>query len=226
MRVALLADAHVGGPGGSGELLVEQLDALDPSSCSQLVILGDLFQVWVAERRFETDEIRRVLPAIRALVDRGVPVHYVEGNRDFFLRRSAYESLFASVGPEHEFGAHGRRFLVVHGDGLNPADWRYRFWRFLSKNRLSRLFSTLIPGPVVDRVVFGTERRLGETNFEHKVTIPREVIADYARRRFASGYDVLLLGHYHRELRMGLSEGEVWILEAWFDSRSLAWVEE
>lgn len=221
MTVALLADAHIGGPGGEPGPLVEQLEALRGGDCRRLVVLGDLFQVWVASPRYETEEVRLVLAALGRLADAGIALDYVEGNRDFFLAGSGYAELFESVGTELAFETGGKRYLAVHGDGLNPADRQYRFWRWLSKSALSRLLMRRLPTALARWSVHRTERGLARTNFQHKARIPEEAILAYARERLAEGHDSLLLGHFHEERRWRVPEGEVWLLDAWFSSRRI-----
>lgn len=221
MTVALLADAHIGGPGGSAGPLVEQLRSLPESDCERLVLLGDLFQVWVASPRYESEEIRRVVAALGELAAAGIALDYVEGNRDFFVAESPYAAVFERVAPELSFEAGGLRYLAVHGDGLNPADRQYRFWRWLSKSLPSRLLMKHLPRRVARWAVHRTERGLAGTNFQHKARIPERAILAYADRRLAEGYDMLVLGHFHEERRWTVPAGEVWLLDSWFHSRRI-----
>lgn len=224
MAVAVLADAHLGGPGGAGEDLVQELEKLEPRVCDLLLVLGDLFHVWVGDRRYETEEIRRLLPVLDGVRERGMELRYVEGNRDFFLADSPYAGSFDSIGREQAFRIGGVRYLAVHGDGLNDRDWRYRFWRRLSKNPFSRSLSRHLPAGLARRVVSSMDRRLSETNFEHKACIPEAVIRRYAQERLAEGHDVMLLGHFHEAKRWQVTGGEVRIVDAWFRSRRLEWL--
>ena len=224
MAVAVVADAHLGGPGGSAEPLVRQLDALDARECERLVLLGDLFQVWVGNDRFETPEIAAVVDCLRRVRRSGIPLHYIEGNRDFFIAGSSYEEIFDSVGTEFVFSAGGKRYLAVHGDGINEQDYLYRFWRRLSKNRLSRWAMNRLPRGLASRLIFGFERELGKTNFKHKRRMPEEVIVQYAQRRLALQFDAVLLGHFHEPFRRPLEHGEVIVFDAWFRSRRVEWL--
>lgn len=223
-RIALLADAHIGGPGGSAEPLVAQLEALSETGVGRLVVMGDLFQAWVADARYETDDVRKILAAIGRLRDDGIVVDYIEGNRDFFVAGSAYAGAFDSVGTEVAFEAGGLRYLVVHGDGLNDRDRQYLFWRWLSKSRPVRWFMFHLPRALARWLVHRTERRLAETNFKHKQRIPEEAICSYGARRFAEGHDRLLLGHFHEPRQWQVEGGEIRLLDAWFNSRRLEWL--
>lgn len=223
--VAVVADAHLGGPGGEAAPLVAQLEAIAERS-RRLVLLGDLFQGWVGFRRFETPQIAAVAAALRRLRGQGVRVDYVEGNRDFFLARGPYADCFDAVVHEVAFTAGGVRFLAVHGDGLDERDRQYRFWRRASKSALSRLVISKTPRALARRLVWKTEARLARTNLEHKRRIPKEALVRYAGRRLAAGHDVLLLGHFHEEHRWPVAGGLLWLLPAWFDSRRPVWLPE
>ncbi len=224
MKTALLADAHLSGPGGPAGPLVAQLGMLPDLGCRRLVLMGDLFQAWVGLRRFETPDIAATVGALRQLRRRGVAIDYVEGNRDFFLAGGPYADAFDRVATEVSFQVDGVRYLAVHGDGLNDDDWRYRFWRSLSKSPVSRVFAGCVPGGVARRLVASTEQRLSHTNFKHRHELPRAAIHRYAERRLAEGHDVLLLGHFHEAHSWQVAGGEVRLLAAWFRTRTLEWL--
>jgi UDP-2,3-diacylglucosamine pyrophosphatase LpxH len=224
VSTAIIADAHVGGPGGPAGPLVAQLRELPARGCRRLVLMGDLFQAWIGFPRFETADIAAVAAALRDLRRQGIEIDYVEGNRDFFLAGSPYADAFDRVGLETSFTADGVRYLAVHGDGLNDRDWKYNFWRKLSKSAPTRFLVGHIPRALAHRMVHGTERRLSQTNFKHKAALPEEPIRRYAERRLAEGYDVLLLGHFHEPRVWQVPGGEVRLLDAWFRSRAVEWV--
>lgn len=223
-RVAVVADAHLGGPGGPAAALIEQLRRLPEQGCRRLVLLGDLFQIWIGDRRYETPDIFQVVAALADLRRAGIRVDYIEGNRDFFLAGSPYDHAFDTVGGEVAFEAGGTRYLAVHGDGLDRRDRKYRFWRAVSKSRPSRFVICRVPRRFAQRFVFGTERTLSATNQEYKRHIPMEVLRDYGCRRLAEGHDVLLLGHFHEPRVLVLPEGEVRLLDAWYHRREIVWL--
>ena len=177
-RVAVVADAHLGGPGGPAGPLVEQLRRLPDEGCGHLLLLGDLFQLWIGDRRYETDDIVQVVEALVALRRAGLRVDYIEGNRDFFIGRSPYAHAFDRVTNEVSLELGGVRYLAVHGDGLDRRDWKYRFWRALSKSTPSRLVAQNMPRRIAGAMAHGTEQRLSETNQRHKRFIPEDVLRE------------------------------------------------
>lgn len=218
-RVAVIADSHLGGPGGPIEPLLDQLRGLPAEGIGRLILLGDIFQAWVGLPRFETPEIARFVAALRELRRLGLRIDYIEGNRDFFLAKSPYRDAFDSVGLETSFEVGGIRYLAVHGDGLNDRDWQYRTWRRLSKSLPVELALRALPRRLAHAMVASTDRRLANTNFKHRAALPEAAIRTFAERRLAEGHDVLLLGHFHEERTWRVGKGEVRLLEAWFKCR-------
>jgi UDP-2,3-diacylglucosamine hydrolase len=219
--LALVADAHLGGPGGDPEPLLAQLRALPGSGCERLLFMGDLFQAWVGFPQFEPHGLAELLPLLTRLRAGGIRVDYLEGNRDFFLAGSPYAEFFDFVGDEIAFLSGGVRYLAVHGDGLDDNDVQYRLWRRATKSPPVRLLIRALPARLARRLVDSTERKLAQTNFKHRVEIPVAAIERFAARRLQAGHDVLLLGHFHEERRWQVPGGEVWLLPAWFRTRRL-----
>lgn len=224
MPIAVVTDAHIGGPGGEAGPLVEQLRSLPAEGATRLLLLGDLFQAWVGYRQYETAGTRVFLEAIADLRSTGLRVDYVEGNRDFFLAQGPYRHSFDSVGFECAFESAGVRYLAVHGDGLNDRDRQYLAWRWLSKSVPVKLLVRAAPHAIVGRFVDAAERKLSRTNFKHKSVVPEAAIRRYGTRRLAEGHDVLLLGHFHEPRSFRVPGGEIRLLDAWFRSRRVEWL--
>ncbi|MGB5515758.1 MAG: hypothetical protein WBP36_14645, partial [Thermoanaerobaculia bacterium] len=146
LPVAIVADAHIGGPGGPAGPLVEQLEGLARGEPGHLILMGDLFHVWVGQRTYETVEIHQVVTALSDLRRAGWRIDYIEGNRDFFIAEGPYAELFDTVAYEVSFQVGDRSYLAIHGDGLNEEDRLYQFWRWLSKSAPSRFFMLHLPG--------------------------------------------------------------------------------
>ena len=220
---AVFADCHVGRRPGDEGPFFDALDAARRHGVGAITLLGDTFHYFIARRNFETPAIREFLRRAETLKNAGVAVTYVEGNRDFFLRGSYAEKYFGRVCDEETFQAGPRRFFATHGDRLNDRDYPYRFWRFLSKNPVSRAAAGLVPRGIANRFVRSVEARLDRSNFKHKSRLPLEKIREFARRRIAEGSDVVLLGHFHKSWADDLGPGRVEILPAFVDEKR--WME-
>src|SRR6478672_8374073 len=94
---AVFADCHVGRrPDDDGPFL-EALNRAADRGATEISLLGDIFHFFIAHPKFETPAIRRFLEAADGLRARGVPITYIEGNREFFLRGSYAEPHFQEV---------------------------------------------------------------------------------------------------------------------------------
>jgi UDP-2,3-diacylglucosamine hydrolase len=220
---AVFADCHVGRRPGDEEPFLEALEQARRRGARAISLLGDVFHYFIAHPNFETPVIRAFLERVERLTAEGIPVTYIEGNRDFFLRGSYAERYFRKVVEEETFQAGPRRFLLTHGDLLNERDYPYRFWRFLSKNPVSRAAAGVLPRRAANRFVWSVEARLDRSNFKHKTRLPLEMIRAFAERRFREGIDVVLLGHFHKSWAESHGAGRVEILPAFVDERR--WME-
>jgi len=195
---------------------LERLEALAPAA---LYLDGDLFHYLIAHPKFVTPAVEHVFAAFRRLRDSGVAVHYVEGNRDFFLRGSFAEAAVTDVAMEYAFTAGARRYLIVHGDMINDRDYPYRFWRRASKNPVSRLSVSLIPRQTARRFVDNVEKRLARSNFKHKYRLPVEQMKRYAAKRARQGITDVVFGHFHEKVILPGEGATVTILPAWFENQ-------
>jgi UDP-2,3-diacylglucosamine hydrolase len=210
------------------------LDLADPQSvapfldflaglkgCPQLVILGDLFDVWVGPAQMSVGEAPRVLGALAHLEKQGTKLFVVHGNRDFLLERHFAERVWGTLLPDG-FVARlpdGTRMLCVHGDTLCTKDKGYQ-----------RLRRVLRSGPMLSiapRLPYWFARadakRLRRASVEaiavklpDEKSIQREAVAEAAREHRAS---IVLCGHAHAFRDERLGETRWIVLDAFGGSR-------
>jgi UDP-2,3-diacylglucosamine hydrolase len=221
-RVLIVADAHLGSTPGDVEAFVAFLRAEPPAG--HLVLLGDLFDLWIGAPRLQTPAHRRVLEALRNLRAAGARLWYVEGNRDYFLGEAFCPDPFAGVaceGLDLEIG--GVRGRFEHGDRINVADRTYQRWRRFSRSAPVRRAFTALPGGVAERLSGWLERRMRSTNLPHRARFPEDLCRARASRAFAAGIDRFFLGHFHRawdwEAREGDRPCRAVVVPAWQQTR-------
>ncbi len=104
----------------------------DAVSADALYILGDLFEYWIGDDAAEALGHEAVLRALRRLTDRGTPVFFMHGNRDFlvdgeFSRRTGCRILTDPTVVE----LYGEPVLLTHGDRLCTEDHAHQEFRKL-----------------------------------------------------------------------------------------------
>jgi UDP-2,3-diacylglucosamine hydrolase len=217
-QIFVIGDSHIGlGDSSDAPILawLERLAALQPRA---LYLNGDLFHYFIADEKFTTASVERVFAGLRQLRESGTEVHYVEGNRDFFLRGSFAEKAVSDVGVEYIVRAGDRKYLIVHGDMINDRDLPYRFWRFASKNRLSKLALRFVPKRGARNFVDYVEKRLAGGNFKHKLQLPIGRMEAYGRRRGGEGFTDIVFGHFHQKLVLPTPGARVTILPPWYET--------
>jgi len=220
-RLALIGDVH----------LEDGDDALEPfcamlgdvaARCDRLVLMGDLFNLWVGQEVMQLSHHRRVVEALRQVRRSGVAVDYVEGNRDYrigkLFERDAFDHVWTD-GVAYRVG--DRSVWAIHGDLTNPNDQQYRRWRRWSRGRLLWGLLNLIPQRSRQRVADSLELRMRRTNQEFKREFPTEAVLRYGQRFLQAGCTDVVLGHFHieRELESSEPAGRVWVLPEWKGSR-------
>ena len=166
-------------------------------------MLGDLFDFWFEYRHTVPRRHFRVLNALAALVERGIPVTFFGGNHDFWVGSFLEQEIGCRVtyGPL-EVVEQGRRIFLAHGDGLARGDYGYLFLRGVLRNRWCiagyRLLHPDLGIPLARWSSKLSRHTRDESSFD--VEWLRDQIA---APRFAAGCDAALVGHFHhpRHLR-------------------------
>ena len=216
-QIIVIGDSHIGLGDGSEKDVSAWLDRLAAISPRALYLNGDLFHYLIAHPKFRTSSVEKVLEKFREIRDRGIAIHYIEGNRDFFLRGSFVEDAVTDIAIEYALPAGDKRYLIIHGDMINDRDWPYRFWRRASKNPFTKLAINFIPKRVARSFVDSMERRLARSNFKHKMQMPVDLMQAYARKRGGEGFTDVVFGHFHNKTVMPGST-TVTVLPPWYET--------
>lgn len=218
-QIFVIGDSHIGLADGNEKPIIDWLERFAALKPRALYLNGDLFHYLIAHPKFTTASVEKVFEKFREVRDRGIAIHYVEGNRDFFLKGSFVEHAVTDIGIEYPFTAGSKRYLIIHGDMINDRDLPYRFWRFASKNPISKLGINLIPKKTARNFVESVERRLSKTNFKHKSKLPLELMAAYGRKRGRAGVTDIVFGHFHEKVVMPTDGGAtITILPPWYET--------
>lgn len=218
-QIFVIGDSHIGLADGNEKPISEWLDRLARLKPKALYLNGDLFHYLIPHRKFSTPSVEKVFRKFREVVDSGVPIHYVEGNRDFFLKGSFVEKAVTDVRTEYEVCAGNEKYLIVHGDMINDRDWQYRFWRRASKNPVMKLALELVPERIARKLVDDVEKGLAKSNFKHKTRLPVQLMDAYGKNRGREGFTHVVFGHFHHKLvRPNEGGATIAILPAWYES--------
>jgi len=180
----------------------------------RLVVLGDLFDVWVGRAQERLPLGPAVLDALRDLVASGTRLEILHGNRDFLLDRSFEERTGARVHPQGVVGlaAGDKRILLIHGDELCTKDLGYQRLKRVVRSSPVRALSRALPLPVATSLA----RKLRRSSVRAlSVKLPEEkALQESACRELAALHRArtVVCGHAHRFRDETLSDGTRWIV--------------
>lgn len=213
--VAFIGDSHLLAGDETVDRFLLFLDTA-PARFDRLVLVGDIFDLWLARPHLHEEHHRRVLAALAEARDAGLAVDYVVGNRDFGVERLP-ATAFARVATVW-LAEPGERpaWLAEHGDLINEDDRQYRAWRSFARSRPVLGSFLRLPGRLGVPLSQWLERRMRTSNLAYKRAFPEAHAVQRAERLFErSGARYLVLGHFHQELRFPAGDGEVLVLPSW-----------
>ncbi len=209
-RAIFVSDLHLGtayaGARGDREALFERFLLGLEGTVTQLYLLGDVFEFWMEYRHFIPKHHIGVLAALHRLRKSGMEIHYAGGNHDFNLG-TFFEKSLDIVTHDGPFEAHlqGKRLLLLHGDGMNPADWKYRIVQKILRHPLSNWAWKLLHPDFGMKIALG----VGKTSRDQHHGEPRDLnrYEAEARTLLKQGYDIVMHGHVHAGFVKALPEG-------------------
>lgn len=190
------ADPHFYDGDPALTVFLRWLEAFESSGTPTLVLLGDLFQVWLGMAGAGTAEQGRVLDALGGLTGRGRTVVYLAGNRDYFVEGPARQAGI-SVAESWEIRAQDVLVHFEHGDLINTSDRNYLRWREISRSGAVRALVNVLRPSWQLRLARRLEASLAETNRAYKNYEPADELETWAEGLARRGVDLAVLGHFH-----------------------------
>jgi UDP-2,3-diacylglucosamine hydrolase len=189
----------------------------------RVVLMGDLFNLWIAAPELEQEHHRAVTACLRSMRSQGTEIHYLVGNRDYRIAREHAGGAFDTVsdsGLREDWG--GRGIWAAHGDLVNPKDLQYRAWRTVSRSTAAWWLYSAIPRARRFAIAESIEKKMRATNVDMKQTFPEALVREYASRHLTRNGGAVVLGHFHveKDLLAGPpGDGRVFVLPEWKGSR-------
>jgi UDP-2,3-diacylglucosamine hydrolase len=190
-----------------------------------LYILGDLFEAWVGDDDPNT-HYAKIKMAIRKVVDKGVPVYFMHGNRDFMIgRQFANETGVQILKDPYPVDMYGQKALLSHGDALCTDDTQYQRVRLMTRNPDWQ--ASILAKPLKERLRIAEEARRQSLERTLNMTMDiMDVNQDEVRRVIKEhGVDVLLHGHTHRpgihSIDLGNRKAKRIVLGDWYRQGSV-----
>ena len=196
-----------------------------------LYILGDLFDAWVGDDD-PNPHFADVKAALKKLVDSGVPVYFMHGNRDFMVGEDFAEETGVRILPDPiSVDLYGENVLLSHGDAMCTDDFEYQQIRVMT--RKPEWQAMMRAKPLEERLLLANAAR--EESIAHGQTMNLDIMdvnANAVKRTILDyGVDILLHGHTHRPdvhfVDVGNRVAKRIVLGDWYEQGSvLRWDED
>ena len=207
-----------------GDQLLTLLEG-EARDADALYILGDLFESWVGDDD-PNEHYATIKAALRALVDSGVPVYFMHGNRDFMIGADfANETGVQILADPTPVNLHGASVVLSHGDALCTDDVEYQQIRVMVRNPDWQ--AMMLTKPIEERLAIAAHARA--QSMERNSSL-NEDIMDVNQGAVENlitehGVDILLHGHTHRpfvhDIEIGDRSAKRIVLGDWYEQGSI-----
>jgi len=190
-----------------------------------LYILGDLFEAWLGDDD-PNPYYSQMKTGLRELVDAGVPVYFMHGNRDFTIGEGFCNETGVSLLKDPTVvNLYGRDVLLCHGDALCTDDVQYQQVRAMTRDPAWQ--AMMLAKSIEERIAFAVQARQesmarGESMSDDIMDVnPDAVIAALREHRV----EIMLHGHTHRpavhEIDLGDAMATRIVLGDWYEQGSV-----
>lgn len=231
-KVYMASDFHFGAPDEVSSKSREEAVARWMDQISQdadhLFLLGDVFDFWFEYKDVIPKGNLLFLSKLLELKRKGIQIHFFTGNHDMWVNDFFSKDLDIPVYRQQQgFIINGKRCLLGHGDGLNPADRGYLFIKKLFANPVCIALYGALPPRWAFHIARKCSQRSRQSHSNQKPIQDKEssTIA-YIRQVCAKEpIDFFFFGHHHSPLQMNISDNTQYInIGDWLSHSSyLAW---
>lgn len=214
MRLFYLSDLHLADDSSPAAARFIGFLGKLPQKQDRLVLGGDIFDLFVGNKRVFRKKFAGVLAAIKKASERGVEIHYLEGNHDFHLAGTfAGLSRFHFHADEFSLRFGKKQFYFSHGDLIDPEDKGYRLLRASTKNFAFRAFVATVPNFMVDKIGNWSSHQSRKYNQTERMATEQQVrlrglYLEFAKAKAGEGADYILIGHSHLPDNVSFPEGQ------------------
>ncbi|WP_370981540.1 UDP-2,3-diacylglucosamine diphosphatase [Agaribacterium sp. ZY112] len=200
-RSVFISDVHLGTKDSKAS---ELNDFLKSHRFDQLYLVGDIFDGWRMRSGIHWHKsFNRIISRVLKISKNDIPVYYITGNHDEFLRKFAnshFENIQLLNRKDH-ICADGRRLLVIHGDQFEGLTHCGRFLKFIGDRGYDFLM-------LINRSVNHLRARFGfgfwsfSAYLKTHLKRAQRYIHDYehavAHGAAKQNYDGVICGHIHQ----------------------------
>lgn len=196
--VVVLSDVHLGTIGCRAEELLKYLNSIQPK---QLILNGDIVDIWQFSKRYWPKSHMRIVKHITSLLSKGIPVQYVTGNHDELLRKFEGFNLGGlSIVNKIILNLDGKKAWIFHGDVFDVT-MQYAKWLTKLGSIGYDLLILINSGVNFFARMLGKEKVSLSRKIKNSVKSAVKYINSFEQTAadiaIEKGYDYVVCGHIH-----------------------------
>jgi UDP-2,3-diacylglucosamine hydrolase len=222
-KIYFASDFHLGYPDHDTSLVRERkvvawLDSIK-TDAQVIFLVGDIFDFWFEYKNVVPKGFVRLLGKLAELTDSGIEIIIFTGNHDIWMFDYFMKEMNIKVYrdfQEYAVLAVGSRqsavstFYIVHGDGLGPGDYGYKFLKKIFESKFCQwAFSWLHPHIGIGLATFwsGSRKDVERIKRELQFRGDGEWLWSFAKEQEAfKHHDFYVFGHRHLLLDLPVGE--------------------
>lgn len=233
MKIICFSDVHLLLHYSSEEkeklVLLEQfLDYIIQEKPAQLIIAGDLFDVWYEYQLVIPKPYFPILHKMATIRESGVKIVYLVGNHDFKFKDFFVKYIPAEIYDDYyEISINDKRYLFAHGDAYTSNDLRYHLLKTILRNRfVNAVFGLVHPDIGLKFGRWMSRSSRNKQDAPTKRNYLEKGLIDFALNKTAAGFDYVVMGHIHDPKIKKLTHGKYINLGDWIQHYSYLYIDE
>lgn len=211
--VDLISDLHL--QAGEPATWAAWRDYMAQTRADAVLILGDLFEVWVGDDAVAQDPFLQACAEVLTQTSQSRHVAFMPGNRDFLVGAGFLSACgLARLEDPTVLELGGQRTLLSHGDALCLDDTAYQAFR--AQVRGSAWQREFLAKPLAERLHLARAMRAQSESQKSSTTVYADADTEMVRHWLqAAGADRLVHGHTHRPADHALGSAHRHVLSDW-----------
>lgn len=213
MSYYFISDIHIKEPNDFGvQLLRKFFNHSNAISGDEVFLVGDIFDLMIGHHTEYFSLYSDFFNGVKSLIEKGVTVHYFEGNHDFHLRKMFRSYCKLNNIPFDKFRLHqgiyftrfgSLKIHVSHGDDIEINNPSYKIYKRIVNNSFMRFVANYImPFSLLNYIgmrASAKSRERNHTRYEIKddKNVKEKFRESFRREITKRPVDILVCGHSH-----------------------------
>jgi UDP-2,3-diacylglucosamine hydrolase len=190
------------------------------SQNATIFLVGDLFDFWFEWKHSIPGKAFSVLSELRKLVEADVKIVYLSGNHDGHLGSFLENEVGLTVSRKPiDVLIDGKKFHIIHGDGIAPQDTGYRILRSLVRwGPTEKIYKFVHP----DFGIWFADKvsAVSHSTGGNKAARQFNDYKEYAMKKLDDGFNFVVMGHVHKSRYVPHDNGGFMAIGDWMGKKS------